>query len=379
MIPPPTSLSRSTISKIASTELCRPRSSCARSASRSASARLAAAHRRVFSTRDAGSTASCPGSRPVGSGGSAPGVTYRSRSRSSLFFWSNSAWVIRPRSFMSARRLSALSSSSADMPSEAAALRLNRRDRLLHGAAPADLELVLLLGVEERLLEAVRVGQEADLARSRLGRGQQVDLAVPDDPAEPRMADVHVGDRLQRRVVRVLVDDAARLDHAPRRDEVALDPPHEEVPDEADQADGQRDPERVVEERADRPGDTVVRDSRVEGPGDEPDDEREDEPPPRLEEREPVALPDEQDALTRGEQRVVLRGLRVRCAHAGRYRILRPDTAHRFGAGSVRGASEQGGHRGGCRNPQSTDDDSRRLALVAELGHVRRVLPRPGL
>ena len=69
MIPPPTSLSRSTISKIASTERCRLRSSCARSASRSASSRLAAAHWRVFSMRDAGSgsTVSCPGSRPAGS------------------------------------------------------------------------------------------------------------------------------------------------------------------------------------------------------------------------------------------------------------------------------------------------------------------------
>ena len=129
------------------------------------------------------------------------------------------------------------------------------------------------------------------------------------------MAHVHVGDRLQRRVVRVLVDQAARLDHAARRDEVALDPPDEEVPDEADHADAQRDPERVVEERADRPGDAVVRHPRVEGAGDEPDDEREHEPAPRLEEREPVALPYEQNALARGEQRVVLRGLGVGRAH----------------------------------------------------------------
>src|SRR6266550_101625 len=180
--------------------------------------------------------------------------------------------------------------------------RLSRgADRLLHGAPTADLELVLLLGVEQRLLEPIGVRKEADLARSRLGRGQQVDLAVADDPAEPRVANVHVGDRLQRGVVGVLVDETPRLDHEARRDEVALDPPHEEVPDEADQADDQRDPERIVEERADRPCDTVVRHPRVEGTGDEPDDEREDEPAPRLEEREPVALPYEQDPLTRGE------------------------------------------------------------------------------
>ena len=177
-------------------------------------------------------------------------------------------------------------------------------------------------------------GQEADLARSRFGRGQQVDLAVADDPAEPRMANVHVGDRLQRRVVRVLVDQTARLDHAARRDEVALDPPHEEVPDEADHADAQRDPEGPIEERAERPGDAVVRHPSVEGAGDEPDDEREHEPPPRLEEREPVALADEQDALTRGEQRVVLRDLGVGRAHSAA-----PDSPTRgpdgFGQASV--------------------------------------------
>ena len=41
---------------------------------------------------------------------------YLSRSSSSRFFWSNSSWVTNPRSLMSARRLSAVSSSSADMP-----------------------------------------------------------------------------------------------------------------------------------------------------------------------------------------------------------------------------------------------------------------------
>src|SRR5262245_59652568 len=114
-----------------------------------------------------------------------------------------------------------------------------RSDRLLNRLPAAHLELVLLLGVEKRSFEPVRVGQEADLARPRLGGGQKVDLAVADDPAEPRVADVHVRDRLKRRVVRVLVDHAARLDHPARRDEVALDPPDEEVPDEADHAHGQ--------------------------------------------------------------------------------------------------------------------------------------------
>src|SRR5215468_8992061 len=57
-------------------------------------------------------------------------------------------------------------------------LRRHRRNRLLDGLASADLELVLLLRVEQRLLEPVRVRQEADLGRARLGGGQQVDLAV---------------------------------------------------------------------------------------------------------------------------------------------------------------------------------------------------------
>ena len=57
-----------------------------------------------------------------------------------------------------------------------------RSDSLLQDPPAADVELVLVLRVEQRLLEAVGVGQEADLARARLGCGQKVDLAVADDP-----------------------------------------------------------------------------------------------------------------------------------------------------------------------------------------------------
>ena len=90
----------------------------------------------------------------------------QSRSRSSCFFSSNSAAVMRPRSRMSARRVIEASTSSAVSRvaprAPPPAPRRGRRSR-----AAADLELVLVLRVEQRPLEAVRVGQEADLVRAR--------------------------------------------------------------------------------------------------------------------------------------------------------------------------------------------------------------------
>jgi len=158
------------------------------------------------------------------------------------------------------------------------------------------------VAVPQRLLEAVRVGEEADLARSLLAARQQVDLAVADETAEPRVPDDHVGDHRERRVTRVLVDHASGLDHPTRRHDVPLDAPHEIEPADAEDPDRQEDPEAPVEQRREEARHAVVVELLAEDEEHDAAAEREDEPPPRLEERQPVTLADEHHPLARGEQ-----------------------------------------------------------------------------
>ena len=146
---------------------------------------------------------------------------------------------MRPRSRMSARRLIEESTSSAVSRSDAGAAT----GAGVPSCPPATSSSCSYLRVEQRLLEAVRVGQVPDLVRAGLGRGQQVDLAVAEDAADPRVADQHVGDHRERGVARPLVDHAARLDHAARRDEVALPPPLEVVPADPGEPDQEEDAE----------------------------------------------------------------------------------------------------------------------------------------
>ena len=215
---------------------------------------------------------------------------------------------------MSASRLSDASTSSAVTRSGAGVAGAVTAgpcggDRLLERTPAADLHLVLVLRVEQRLLEPVGVREEPDLAPPGLGAGQEIDLPVADEPPQPGVSDDHVGDHRQRRVARVLVDHAACLDHATRRHEVPLEVPHEEEPADAEDTDREEDPEAPVEDRPEEAGDASVAQRLPEEQRDEPDREREDEPPPRLQERQPVALTHEDDALARSEQRRVAGGL----------------------------------------------------------------------
>ena len=67
-------------------------------------------------------------------------------------------------------------------------------------------------------------------------RGQDVEVAEAEDPAEERLGEDRVVDLLERAVGDLLVDDALELQHAPGRDDVLLVHPAQDLPAHVDQA-----------------------------------------------------------------------------------------------------------------------------------------------
>ena len=109
-----------------------------------------------------------------------------------------------------------------------------------------------MLGVEHRLLEPDRVLDHPELLDPDLGRGQDVEVAEAEDPAEERLLEARVVDLLERAVGRGLVEHAGHLHHAAVGDDVLLVQVVQEGPeqdrDPADE-DDRHDPAEDVAER----------------------------------------------------------------------------------------------------------------------------------
>ncbi len=145
---------------------------------------------------------------------------------------SKSAWSISPAARRSARRCSSATTASGGdggvggggAPTTARAGRPQRRRR-----GPRQLEAELVSRVEQRGLEPLRPAQHPQSADAGDRGGPDLEVAVPEHAAEHGLGQPGIGDPLERRVGRPLVDDPPGVDDPPVREHDLLAPEREGV------------------------------------------------------------------------------------------------------------------------------------------------------